>query len=540
MTKKWYRLPQLVLPLSHATEDFTTYLSEFFTLPEYQIHAVKIIRKSLDARGRREPRFNYALDLLLDEEIRNELVAKKQVALEEVTHPTMRRLEQGVRKLNARPVVVGLGPAGLFAALRLAEYGYQPLVLERGDGLLARTEKVERFWQDGELDPESNLQFGSGGAGAFSDGKLVTRIRNPHLSFVLATMVQLGAPPEIEYWHKPHVGTDYLRVVVENLQNRIIAAGGELRFRTRVKRPLIRDGKVTGIELVGGEKIETSVIVLATGHSARDLYAELHKMGLPMEAKPFAIGLRVEHPQELIDRAQYGRWAGKLGLGPADYRLTYHHQPTGRGVYSFCMCPGGTVVAAASEESTVVTNGMSNYARHTGVANSALVVTVGPKDFGLTTDQVLAGVAFQRHWEKSAYQLGGEGYKAPAQKVQDFLAKETTKKFGWFRPTYRPGVNLADLNKCLPEFVAQPLAEGIRYFDRLIPGFSGKEAVLTGVETRTSAPVRIIRGEDYQSPGSSGLYPCGEGSGYAGGITSSAVDGLEAANRIITTYAPSA
>jgi uncharacterized FAD-dependent dehydrogenase len=327
-------------------------------------------------------------------------------------------------------------------------------------------------------------------------------------------------------------------VVVENLQKRIIAAGGELRFRTKVKRPLIRDGKVTGIELAGGERIATSVIVLATGHSARDLYAELYKMGLPMEAKPFAIGLRVEHPQELIDRAQYGRWSGKPGLGPADYRLTYHHRPTGRGVYSFCMCPGGTVVAAASEESSVVINGMSNYARHTGVANSALVVTVGPKDFGLTSDQVLAGVSFQRHWEKSAYQLGGDGYKAPVQKVQDFLAKETTRKFGWFRPTYRPGVTPADLNKCLPEFVAQPLAEGIRYFNRLIPGFSGKEAVLTGVETRTSAPVRIIRGEDYQSPGGSGLYPCGEGSGYAGGITSSAVDGLEAANRIITTYAP--
>lgn len=533
MSGKWLRLHQLTLPLTSETS-LPELLAGELRLKPGDLLKWRIHRLSLDARGRGEPRLVYIIDLFLLEEA-HPVTSLKLEALGPVKRA---EVSPGSRPLAHRPVVVGLGPAGLFAALRLAEYGYRPLVLERGEGLASRVAKVENFWRDGILDPDSNMQFGSGGAGTFSDGKLVTRIRSPYLPEILAAMVETGAPPEIEYWHKPHVGTDRLRSVVEGLQERIIRSGGEIRFHTRMEEPVIKDGRLTAVRLATGEEIPARVLILATGHSARDLYDRLAEMNLAMEAKPFAVGVRVEHPQKLIDRVQYGRWAGHPRLGPADYRLTFHHRRSGRGVYSFCMCPGGLVVAAASEENGVVTNGMSYYARDSGVANAALVVTVGPGDFAGSS--VLAGVEFQRYWERKAYELGGGGYKAPVQKVKDFLAKRPTRGFGNCHPTYRPGVTPADLHNTLPPFVSGPLEEALRYFNRLIPGFAGPEAVLTGVETRTSAPVRIIRGENRQSPTAEGLYPCGEGSGYAGGIISSAVDGMETADRIIREYAPPA
>ena len=460
-----------------------------------------------------------------------------------------------------RPVIIGAGPAGLVAALELAKYGYRPLVLERGRALEKRVEDVDRFWRNGTFDPVSNVQFGMGGAGTFSDGKLTTRVNDPVMADILQAFVKAGAPKEILTEHKPHVGTDKLRAMVQGLAGEIERRGGEIRCEAQVMDFLVKDNRLTGLLLHDGTVLPTEAVVLACGHSARDTYKALASRGIGMEAKAFAIGVRVEHPQVLIDKAQYGDFAGHPRLGAADYALVYHTEDKKRVAYSFCMCPGGQVVAAASENGGVVVNGMSLYQRDSGIANSALVVNVTPDDFG--TDP-LAGVMFQRKYERMAFMAGGQNYKAPAQSVQSFLqgtqptlrdaqkyleemagqnkktgpVKQAGMSFSPPMPSYRPGVTEAALESVLPAFVADTLKQGIRYFGRKIQGFDGPSGILTGVETRTSAPLRIVRGTDYQSVTHAGLYPCGEGCGYAGGIMSAALDGYHVARAIMKKYKP--
>jgi hypothetical protein len=433
--------------------------------------------------------------------------------------------------------------------------------LERGRKLEKRVADVERFWQNGDFDPVSNVQFGMGGAGTFSDGKLTTRVNDPVMADILQAFVKAGAPKEILTEHKPHVGTDKLRAMVQGLVAEIERLGGEVRCETQVMDFLLKKGRLAGLLLNDGTVLSTDTVVLACGHSARDTYQALASRGIGMEAKAFAIGVRVEHPQVLIDKAQYGDFAGHSRLGVADYALVYHTEDRKRAAYSFCMCPGGQVVAAASEEGGVVVNGMSLYQRDSGIANSALVVNVTPDDFGT---EPLAGVAFQRKYEKLAFMAGGKNYKAPAQSVQSFLQgtkptlRDVRESLGEFAmrykegepvgkpqrpfsgtmPSYRPGVTEAALETLLPVFVTDTLKQGIRYFGRRIQGFDGPFGILTGVETRTSAPLRVVRGEDYQSVTHAGLYPCGEGCGYAGGIMSAALDGYHVARAIMKKFKP--
>jgi hypothetical protein len=440
--------------------------------------------------------------------------------------------QTGDVQLEYPPVVVGTGPAGLLAALVLAEQGYRPLVLEQGRPVDERTLDVATFWQKGQLDPVSNVQFGEGGAGTFSDGKLTTRVHDPGMKIVLEKLIAAGAPAEISYLHKPHIGTDQLRQVVKHLRQQIIAAGGTVEFGAKVTDIQLGDNRLVGLTVNGSRKIPCSLALLAIGHSARDTYQMLYRRGLAMEAKPFAIGLRIEHPQALIDRAQYGSFAGHPQLGAADYSLVYHDRTTGRSAFSFCMCPGGQVVAAASEEGGVVTNGMSLYSRGSGLANSALAVNVTPADFS----GVLGGVEFQRRYEKLAFVWGGGGYMAPAQTVGSFLVG--SKAASLSKPSYLPGTVTAELRQCLPDFVAATLAKALPDFGRKIKGFDHPGAVLTGVETRTSAPVRLLRQDDRMSCNIAGIYPMGEGAGYAGGIMSAALDGMNTATAVMKIYKP--
>ncbi len=533
------RLTELKLPLAHSEADLKAAILRRLGLRAADLLGYTVFRRGYDARKRSNIVFIYTLDL----ELRDEAAVLKRLHGDRHLSPTpdmaYRFVAQAPANFTNRPVVIGAGPCGLFAALLLAQMGFRPILLERGKEVRQRTKDTWGLWRQGKLDPESNVQFGEGGAGTFSDGKLHSQIKDPGYRGrkVLTEFIAADAPPEILYVSKPHIGTFRLVRVVENMRATIQSLGGEIRFQSRVADFDIEHdasgmGRLRGVMLADGSRIPADHVVLAIGHSARDTFRLLHERGVHMEAKPFSIGVRAEHPQVLIDKARLGPAAGNPLLGAADYKLV-HHCKNGRSAYSFCMCPGGQVVAAASEAGGVVTNGMSQYSRAERNANAALVVGVDPKDFpGDAASNPLAGIEFQRRWEEAAFKAGGENYAAPAQKVGDFLAGRPSTELGAVQPSYTPGIHLTDLTACLPPYVVEALREAIVAFDKQIPGFAMDDALLTGVETRTSSPLRIPRDERFESVNTRGLYPAGEGAGYAGGILSAAVDGIRAAEAV--------
>ena len=522
-----YRISELRLELDGSEENLKKEAAKRLRVSPESIRSLSLFRKSVDARKKDDVHFicTVEADCPSARAPRDRRVSKAVPYRYEL--PACRPLEQ-------RPVVVGFGPAGMFAALILAQAGQCPIVLERGSRVEERGKKVSCFWKTGRLDPECNVQFGEGGAGAFSDGKLNTGTKDPRIRKVLEEFAAAGAPQEILWEAKPHIGTDRLPGAVRGIREQILSLGGEIRFDAQMTSLLQKSGRVSGVEFQknGGttERLETSRVILAVGHSARDTFGLLVSAGVPMEPKAFAVGARIEHPQRMIDAAQYGKFAGHPALGAADYKLAVHLE-NGRGVYTFCMCPGGQVVAAASEPGRLVTNGMSRFARDGENANAALLVGVGPADFG--ADGPLAGVEFQRRLEEAAFRLGGGEYRAPAQRAEDFLACRSSPRMGEVSPTYLPGVTPCSLDECLPQFIADSMREGIRRMDARLRGFALPDAVLTAAETRSSSPVRILRGADGQSLSLPGLYPCGEGAGYAGGIVSAAVDGIKCAEQIL-------
>ncbi|MDW7671174.1 MAG: hypothetical protein SCK57_02430 [Bacillota bacterium] len=503
-------------------------------LPECDLLSWRIYKRSVDARRKDRIKLVYTVDVTVKNE-KTVLKSTKKGMVIPTPAETVHQVVLGSRRLNHPPVIIGTGPAGLFAGLLLAEKGYRPILLEKGRPVPERATDVYRFWNDGILNPDSNVQFGEGGAGTFSDGKLTTRISDPRCRWVLKALASHGAPEEVLYDNKPHIGTDRLRQVVVSIRNTIRELGGQVLFNHEVVSLQTRENTVTGVELKDRQTLEAVVVIAAMGHSARDLFRHFHELGVPMQAKPFSIGLRIEHHQAWINTIQYGQAATKFPvLGAADYRLSWHH-PDGRGAYSFCMCPGGQVVASASEKGGVVTNGMSAYGRRGKNANSALLVSVTPADFG--SEHPLAGIDFQRKWEEQAFQLAGSNFHAPAQRVEDFLKGKTSRECGEVRPTYRPGVVMADLQQCLPPYVTDGLREALKAWDRSMKGFAFSDALLTGVETRSSSPVRLLRDEQHQSA-VAGLYPAGEGCGHAGGIMSAAVDGMKTAEEVMKIYQP--
>ncbi|MHB1236384.1 MAG: NAD(P)/FAD-dependent oxidoreductase [Gallionella sp.] len=537
------RLTEIKLPLTHAEGEIKAAIFKRLGIADDELVSYVVFKRGVDARKPNAIQFTYTLDVTLRDE--TSVLARFNNDPHIRISPDTRYhfVAQAPQNLTSRPVIIGMGPAGLFAGLLLAQMGFRPLILERGKAVRERTRDTWGLWRQGVLNPESNVQFGEGGAGTFSDGKLYSQIKDPRYlgRKVLEEFVRAGAPGEILYESHPHIGTFRLVGMVEQMRETIQALGGEIRFSSRVDDIEITDGPndikhVTGVVLAGGERIATSHLVLAVGHSARDTFEMLHKRGIHIEAKPFSIGFRIEHPQSLIDAARYGRNAGNPLLGAADYKLV-HHAGNGRSVYSFCMCPGGTVVAATSEAGRVVTNGMSQYSRNERNANSGIVVGITPEqDFPgapMDPNRVLAGVEFQRRWESRAFELGGGNYRAPGQLVGDFLAGRPSTKFGAVQPSYTPGVHLTDLSSALPGYAIDAIREALPAFARQIRGFDMADAVLTGVETRTSSPIRIKRNkDDYQSINTRGLYPAGEGAGYAGGILSAAVDGIEVAEAV--------
>ncbi len=540
------RLTDLRLPLGHADDALRPALLTRLGLPEHRLRAFQVFKRAHDARKKGAIQLIYTVDLEVDDEAA--VLARWRGDPHVRPAPDMHyrpvaHFERAAQAASPRPVVVGFGPCGLFAALILAQMGLRPLVLERGKAVRERTQDTWGLWRRGELQPESNVQFGEGGAGTFSDGKLWSQISDPrHLTRkVLDEFVRAGAPAEILFVSKPHIGTFRLVGMVEKMRADIEALGGEIRFQARVIDLQIEAGAVRGLTLASGETLRAHQVVLALGHSARDTFEMLHRRGVAMQAKPFSIGFRIEHPQGLIDRARFGPSAGHPVLGAADYKLV-HHASNSRAVYSFCMCPGGTVVAATSEVGRVVTNGMSQYSRNERNANAGIVVGISPDDYrqgpGAPGSPVspLDGMAFQRFWESRAYELGGGAYRAPGQRVGDFLARRPSLSFGAVEPSYKPGVTPTDLaapgHESLPVYALDAIREALPAFERQIAGFSMGDAVLTGVETRTSSPLRIPRGKDGQSLNVRGLYPAGEGAGYAGGIMSAAVDGIEVAEAL--------
>ncbi|MDD5953065.1 MAG: hypothetical protein PUC32_05380 [Oscillospiraceae bacterium] len=528
------RVSEIVLPLDIAPADKIPYLTaqaaKRLKLPAQKLQSVKLVKQSVDARKKEQVVFRCTVDVTVKGEQAVLAHAKDKKAA--LTKPYAYVIPP-CRVLSQRPVVVGFGPAGMFSALLLAQAGQRPIVLERGSAVEERQCQVHTFWQTGVLDPQCNVQFGEGGAGTFSDGKLNTGIKDPRARKVLEELHAAGAPEEILYQAHPHVGTDRLPQTVRGIRETIRKLGGTVLFNTQLTDLTTKNGCVTGVTAVGPEgrfHLESDHVILAIGHSARDTYEMLVSRGVTMVQKPFSVGARIEHPQLVINKGQYGAFAQHPALGAAEYKLSVHLE-NGRGVYTFCMCPGGEVVASASEEGMVVTNGMSNFARDGANANSALLVGIGPEDFG--SDHPLAGMYLQRKLERSAFNLGGGAYRAPGQRVEDFLQNRPSTHFGDVVPTYQRGVTPCALSALLPDFVTESMAEGIRKMDHRLKGFAYPDAVLTAVETRSSAPVRLLRDEQMQSLSLKGLYPCGEGAGYAGGIVSAGVDGLKCAEMVL-------
>ncbi|MCW8084684.1 NAD(P)/FAD-dependent oxidoreductase [Sabulicella glaciei] len=520
------RLTELRLPLDHPPEALDAAVAERLGAAPTRY---SVFRRGYDARNPRRIMLAYTVDA----EVRDETdLLARDPRLRPSPDMTYRFVAEAPEGLADRPVVVGTGPCGLMAALILAQSGFRPIILERGKAVRERTQDTWGLWRRQVLNPESNVQFGEGGAGTFSDGKLWSQIRDPFFfgRKLLKEFVKAGAPEEILFISKPHIGTFRLVQMVERIRSEITALGGEYRFGQRVDDIETDPGTraIRALHLSTGERLEARHVILAIGHSARDSFAMLHGRGVQMEAKPFSVGVRIEHPQSLINLRRFGPNAGNMLLGAADYRLV-HHASNGRGVYSFCMCPGGRVVAAASEAGRLVTNGMSQYQRDERNANAGIVVGINPEDY---PGGPLAGIEFQRRWEERAFEAGGRNYRAPAQRVGDFLAGRASTTLGEVAPSYQPGVTPADLAPCLPDFAVAAMREALAAFDRDLPGFAMGDAVMTGVETRTSSPLRIPRGEDCQSLNTPGLYPAGEGAGYAGGIFSAGVDGIRVAEAV--------
>ena len=528
------RIQNIPLPLDGDLEQLRKKAARILGVRPGALEELTLVHQSIDARKKQDVHYVYTVDVSLrtGEEQAVERTGKKNVSL---VLPKPYLFPEVKRRSPSMPVVVGMGPAGLFAALFLARNGLPCVVLERGQDVDRRTAQVERFWDSGLLDPSSNVQFGEGGAGTFSDGKLTTGTHDPRISAVIDALVESGAPEDVKWSHKPHIGTDILRQVVKRIRQELISLGCDVRFGHCLSGLETGSGALSGVWVAceaGRYRLDCDALVLAPGHSARDTFAMLHKRGVPMEAKPFAVGVRIEHRQADCDAAQYRQYAGHPGLPVSTYKLSCH-LPGGRAAYSFCVCPGGEVVAAASEAERVVTNGMSEFARDKENINGGLLVNVTPEDYGGAEDP-LAGIAFQRKLESAAYALGGGDYRAPAQRVGDFLAGRPSVGPGRVHPSYRPGVTWTDLRRCLPPFVADTIAGALPLLGQKLRGYDDPDAVLTAVESRSSSPVRILRDADsYQSP-IAGLYPCGEGAGYAGGILSAAADGLRCAEKILT------
>ncbi|NBP20695.1 MAG: NAD(P)/FAD-dependent oxidoreductase [Burkholderiaceae bacterium] len=528
------RLTELRLPIDHAPEDLEAAICKKLAILAKDLIRYEVFKRSYDARKNNILSFIYTLDLSVKDEeaVLKRLAHDPHIRLSPDTrYHFVAHFDSHIKPQSAlRPVVIGFGPCGIFAALTLAQMGLKPIVLERGKPVRERTQDTWGLWRKKILNPESNVQFGEGGAGTFSDGKLWSQVKDPkfHGRKVLQEFVKAGAPEEILYVSKPHIGTFRLVGVVEKMRKEIIELGGEVRFGQKVTGFEISNHVLQGIHLESGDFLEADHVVLALGHSARDTFATLHDAGVYMEAKPFSVGFRIEHPQSLIDRTRLGPHAGNPLIGAADYKLV-HHAKNGRSVYSFCMCPGGTVVAATSESNRVVTNGMSQYSRNERNANAGIVVGITPDDY---PGGPLAGIEFQRQIESKAFTLGGSNYEAPGQLVGDFLQGKTSTEFGSVIPSYKPGVHLTDLAESLPAYAIEAIREAIPAFEKKIKGFSMHDAVLTGVETRTSSPLQIKRGPNYQSINTQGLYPAGEGAGYAGGIMSAGIDGIKVAEAI--------